>query len=130
MIDLTTILWYDELCMGDGVFMKALPGLSWSGVWACSYNPLYPMLMVVWTKLFGASHFAFCSFTVLCGYLSSLLLLGIAHRRRLFCGRLADAAFIALFWGGWHFAWSLTCGRVDVRPAAAAWAGTLRATIR
>ena len=114
MIDLTTVLWYDELCMGDGVFMKALHGLTWSGVWACSYNPLYPMLMVVWTKLFGASHFAFCSFTVLCGYLSSLLLLGIAHRRGLFHGRLADAAFVALFWGGWHFAWSLTCGRVDV----------------
>lgn len=114
MIDRTTVLWYDELCMGDGVFMKALHGLSWSGVWACSYNLLYPMLMVAWTKLFGASHFAFCSFTVLCGYLSSLLLLGIAHRRGLFKGRLADIAFIALFWGGWHFAWSLTCGRVDV----------------
>ena len=114
MIDLTTVLWYDELCMGDGVFMKALHGLSWSGVWACSYNPLYPMLMVIWTKLFGASHLAFCSFTVLCGYLSSLLLLGIAHRRGLFHGRLADSAFIAMFWGGWHFAWSLTCGRVDI----------------
>lgn len=113
-IDSLTFIWYDELCMGDGVFMKALHGLSWSGVWACSYNPLYPMLMVAWTKLFGASHFAFCSFSVLCGYLSCLALLRIAHRRRLFSSGAADCAFTALFWGGWQFSVALTCGRVDV----------------
>lgn len=113
-IDLTSVIWYDELCMGDGVFMKALHGLDWSGVWACSYNPLYPFCLTGWVKLLGVSHFALCSFTIVVGYLANLVLLGICHRRRFFSGFRADLALILMFWGGWHFAWILSIARVDI----------------
>lgn len=113
-LDLTTFMWYDELAMCDGVFMKALHGLDWSGVWACSYNPLYPLSLVAWVKIFGASHFSVCSFTVLMGYLATVVIASIAHRRGLWRGVLSDVAFVFLFWGGWHFAWILSNARVDV----------------
>ncbi len=113
-LDSTTFIWYDELAMCDGVFMKALHGLSWSGVWACSYNPLYPVSLVVWVKLFGASHFAVCSFTVLAGYLATIAIASVAHRRKWWSGTLSDAAFVFLFWGGWTFSQLLTNARVDV----------------
>ena len=114
VLNSTTFMWYDELAMCDGVFMKALHGLSWSGVWACSYNPLYPMCLVAWVKLFGASHFSVCSFTVVLGYVTTLVIASIAHRRKWWRGPLADCAFVLLFWGGWHFSWILTNARVDV----------------
>ena len=114
VLNSTTFMWYDELAMCDGVFMKALHGLSWSGVWACSYNPLYPMCLVAWVKLFGASHFSVCSFTVVLGYLATLLIASIAHRRKWWQGPMADCAFVLLFWGGWHFSWILSNARVDV----------------
>lgn len=114
VLDSSTFMWYDELAMCDGVFMKALHGLSWSGVWACSYNPLYPVSLVAWVKVFGASHFSVCSFTVFLGYVATLALASIAHRRRWWTGPLADSAFVLLFWGGWHFSWILTNARVDV----------------
>ena len=79
--------------------MKALHGLSWSGVWACSYNPLYPMSLVVWVKLFGASHFSVCSFTLILGYVATLVIVNIAHRRNWWRGVWADLAFVSLFWG-------------------------------
>ena len=114
VLNLTTFMWYDELAMCDGVFMKALHGLSWSGVWACSYNPLYPMCLVAWVKLFGASHFSVCSFTVVLGYVATLAIATIAHRRKWWRGPVADCAFVLLFWGGWHFSWILSNARVDV----------------
>lgn len=114
VLNSTTFMWYDELAMCDGVFMKALHGLSWSGVWACSYNPLYPMCLVAWVKLFGASHFSVCSFTVVLGYVATLVIASIAHRRKWWRGPLADCAFVLLFWGGWHFSWILSNARVDV----------------
>ena len=114
VLNSTTFMWYDELAMCDGVFMKALHGLSWSGVWACSYNPLYPMSLVVWVKLFGASHFSVCSFTVVLGYVATLVIASIAHKRKWWDGPLPDCAFVFLFWGGWHFSWILSNARVDI----------------
>ena len=113
-IDLTTFMWYDELAMCDGVFMKALHGLNWSGVWVCSYNPLYPMSLVLWVKAFGASHFTVCSFTVIMGFIAALVISKIAHERKWWSGSLPDLAFVLLFWGGWHFSWILSNARVDV----------------
>lgn len=113
-LDRASVMWYDELAMCDGVFMKALHGLSWSGVWACSYNPLYPMSLVVWVKLFGASHFSVCSFTLILGYVATLVIVNIAHRRNWWRGVWADLAFVSLFWGGWTFSWILSNARVDV----------------
>jgi len=114
VLNSTTFMWYDELAMCDGVFMKALHGLSWSGVWACSYNPLYPVCLVGWVKLFGASHFSVCSLTVVLGYVATLVVASIAHRRKWWNGPLPDCAFVLLFWGGWHFSWILSNARVDV----------------
>ena len=114
VLDATTFMWYDELAMCDGVFMKALHGLSWSGVWACSYNPLYPLSLVAWVKLFGASHFTVCSFTVILGYVATVTISSVAHRRRWWNDPFSDCAFVFLFWGGWFFSWMLTNARVDV----------------
>lgn len=114
VLDSTTFMWYDELAMCDGVFMKALHGLSWSGVWACSYNPLYPLSLVAWVKLFGASHFVVCSFSVILAYFATVVISSVAHRRRWWNDSLSDCAFVFLFWGGWFFSWMITNARVDV----------------
>ena len=113
-IDSCTFPWCDELCLCDGIFMKALRGLEWSTVSACAYNPFYPLLIYVWAKIFGASHFAVISLSVAIGYAACVCIAAIARRRKWWNSIWADTAFVFLFWGGWAFAPELTTARPDV----------------
>lgn len=113
-IDSCTFPWCDELCLCDGMFMKALRGLEWSTVSPCSYNPFYPLLVYVWAKIFGASHFAVISLSVAIGYVACVCIAAIARRRKWWSSTWADTAFVFLFWGGWEFAPELTTARPDV----------------
>ena len=114
LIDSCTVAWCDELCLCDGMYMRALRGIEWSAVSACAYNPLYPMILYLWAKLFGASHFAVCALSVIIGYFACIVISSIARRRGWWKSLWADAAFVFLFWGGWHFAPELTTARPDV----------------
>ena len=114
LIDSCTFPWCDELCLCDGMYMKALRGIEWSSVSACAYNPLYPMMLYVWAKLFGASHFAVSALSVAIGYVACVSIAAIARRRDWWNSIWADAAFVFLFWGGWLFSTELTTARPDV----------------
>ena len=114
LIDSCTVAWCDELCLCDGMYMRALRGIEWSAVSACAYNPLYPMILYLWAKLFGASHFAVCTLSVIIGYSACVVISSIARRRGWWKSMWSDAAFVFLFWGGWQFAPELTTARPDV----------------
>ena len=114
LIDSCTFPWCDELCLCDGMYMKALRGVDWSAVSACAYNPFYPILLYVWAKLFGAAHFVASALSVVIGYVACVVIDSIARRREWWSSVWADAAFVFLFWGGWLLSEAFTTARPDV----------------
>ena len=109
----TTFPWCDELVLTDNPARWAIGGSFDGRVWPCTYNFLYPALLSVWLKVFGASHTTTISLSVLAAFLTATALLHIAKRRKLFSGALASSAFVVLFWCGWNLNRIITNGRLD-----------------
>ena len=109
----TTFPWCDELVLTDNPARWAIYGSFDGRVWPCTYNFLHPALLSVWLKVFGASHTATISLSVLAAFLTVTALLHIAERRKLFGGALATSAFVVLFWCNWNLNQIITNGRLD-----------------
>ena len=113
-IDYISFPWRDEIGTSDTAVNVALYGEWTSHVWKYSYNPLHAFLLIGWLKIWGVSHMAVCSFTVLLAFVGYFILLTILQKRGLLTGLVGILAFALLYWGGFRFADLITLGRTDL----------------
>lgn len=118
-INIITLNWYpltwtDEVMWVDPAVNVIQNGVWTSTIWDYIRSPLYTLILIPWMEVFGISHIAVCSFSVLIAFVANILILYILAERKLVNSLFSSILFVLIFWCASSFSWTIRSGRIDM----------------